>query len=148
LNRVAEESGLAARFADTASAELRFVMVSRARMAVMNWEFLRHQGATDVLAFDLAARAVFRVPGEPVVVGEVYVCPEVALAAAGKFANTPEAELLLYMVHGVLHLTGEDDHEPAGRRRMRHLEKRVISRALAGMTAAELLCVEGVQPVR
>ena len=144
LTRVAEESGLAARFTDEAAAELRFVMVSRPRMARMNWQFLQHHGATDVLAFDLAGPAACRVPGEPLVVGEVYVCAEVAAAAAGKFANTPEDELLLYMVHGVLHLIGEDDHAPTGRRRMRRLEKRVIARALAGMTAAELLSVEGV----
>ena len=139
---MAEESGLAARFAGDVAAELRFVMISRARMAVMNGNFLQHQGATDVLAFDLAGNAAFSVPGEAVVAGEVYVCPEVAADVAGKFGNTPEDELLLYMVHGVLHLTGEDDHEPAGRRRMRRLEKRVLFRALSGMTAGELVCVD------
>jgi rRNA maturation RNase YbeY len=35
-------------------------------------------------------------------------------------------EVLLYAVHGVLHLLGYDDGDPASRRRMRRKEREII----------------------
>ena len=41
---------------------------------------------------------------------------------------TAERELLLYVVHGVLHLCGFDDHEEEDRSRMRAAERVVMER--------------------
>lgn len=138
LERLAGQAGLSRRFAGQAGAELRFVWVTEAAIASMNRRFLAHEGPTDVLAFDLSSPLPASLPGESRTVGEIYVCPAVAARAARKYSTTPEQELLLYMAHGVLHLAGEDDHTPQGRRRMRRLEKRLLAAALDGLAAEQL----------
>lgn len=59
--------------------------------------------------------------------GEVFVCPEVAIEYATKRERDPYRELTLYLVHGLLHLIGYDDIDPIDRRRMRAAERRVMN---------------------
>ena len=60
-------------------------------------------------------------------VAEVYVCPDVAVEYSAKFGTTPSRELVLYLVHGMLHLAGEDDLEEEARLSMRKAENRVMT---------------------
>ena len=63
-------------------------------------------------------------PGEePGVYGEVYVNCDRALSAAPKRRNwSPAKELLLYIAHGIDHLSGADDFSPCDYSRMRRRE--------------------------
>ena len=54
---------------------------------------------------------------------------ETARREAAARGLAPEDELLLYVVHGVLHLLGFDDHAPADRRRMRAAERKALRAA-------------------
>jgi rRNA maturation RNase YbeY len=76
-------------------------------------------GATDVIT-----QRYDPMPGEaPGVYGELYVNCDRALAAASPRGGwSPAKELLLYVAHGMDHLTGEDDTTPAGFARMRRRE--------------------------
>jgi len=65
--------------------------------------------------------------GEPEVAAEIYVCPDVAGTAGPAYGNTPSREMVLYAVHGMLHLANYDDLEPAAQKRMRAAEHRVMS---------------------
>ena len=58
------------------------------------------------------------------VLGDVIVCPAVAVAYAAKRNKCPRMEVSLYLVHGLLHLFGYDDIEPIARRKMRAAERR------------------------
>ena len=80
-------------------------------MAELHERYAGVPGPTDVLAFPLA--------DDPVLLGEVLVSAETARREAAARGHPAYDELLLYAVHGVLHLVGHDDHEPADRRRMR-----------------------------
>jgi len=76
-----------------------------------------------VLAFAYGA------PEDPVVdeeLGEVIVSAETAAREAGLRRKTPEKELDLYVVHGLLHLLGYDDASPGKARVMRHREKELL----------------------
>ena len=88
-------------------------------------------GATDVITQRYDA-----MPGEePGVYGELYVNVERAARAAPLRAGWDTGkELLLYVAHGMDHLSGEDDLDPAGRRRMRRRELRWLGEfyALSG----------------
>ena len=110
------------------AAELHVVLVGSRTMARLNADFLGHAGSTDVLAFELAGDGA--TPG-PFVAGEIYLCPAVAAVAALRFGTSLAEECVLYAVHGMLHLTGLDDAEPAGRRAMRRAERRVMGRLRA-----------------
>jgi probable rRNA maturation factor len=76
-------------------------------------------GATDVITQRYDA-----MPGEePGVYGELYVNVERAVSAApAREGWSAEKELLLYVAHGMDHLSGEDDLDDAGRMRMRRRE--------------------------
>ena len=77
------------------------------------------EGATDVITQGFDA-----MPGEEEgVYGELYVNCERAIAAAPKRRGwSPAKELLLYVAHGMDHLSGADDHSPADYARMRRRE--------------------------
>ena len=82
------------------------------------------EGPTDVITQRYDA-----FPGEePGVYGELYVNVDQALRAAPKRAGwSPAKELLLYVAHGMDHLSGADDLEPADYARMRRRELRWLS---------------------
>ena len=102
---------------------LNVIVTSKATMQAMKWDFLRHEGATDVLTFDLREQ---NLPCEEEDAAEIYVCPEVAFDFSNQFGTTPSYELVLYMVHGMLHLAGEDDLDETARKSMRGAEARVM----------------------
>ena len=79
------------------------------------------EGATDVITQRYDA-----MPGEPEGVhGELYVNVDQALRAAPKRIGWSAAkELLLYVAHGMDHLSGADDLRPADYDRMRRRELR------------------------
>lgn len=73
---------------------------------------------TDCISFPLDA------PGEPYrVLGEVFVCPAVAIDYAASHRENPLQETALYVVHGLLHLFGYDDIKEKERRVMKKREK-------------------------
>ncbi len=70
--------------------------------------------------------------------GEICVCVDQAQRMARELGTTPADELLLYLVHGWLHLAGLDDIEERDRAEMRAAEA----------TALELLRGAGLAPLK
>lgn len=110
--------------------DLSLVFLPDDRMAELNEAALNHHGPTDVICFDL------RTPGldfpkeddeEFDADIEIYVCPDVARREAEKRGLPYAGEVILYVVHGLLHAAGEDDLVPTKKRRMRRREKQVLS---------------------
>jgi len=87
-------------------AMLSVTLLPASAMARLNRRHLGHAGATDVIAFGFAPT-----PGGGVV-GDVYVCPDVARRNAGEAGCGVREELLRVVVHGTLHVLGWD--HPAG----------------------------------
>ncbi len=108
---------------------LNLILTPSDVMATMNEAYLGHEGRTDVLTFDLRDTEVahLQVDDAEECVAEVYVCPDVAVEYSAKFGTTPSRELVLYLVHGMLHLAGEDDLEEEARLSMRKAENRVMT---------------------
>jgi probable rRNA maturation factor len=80
-------------------------------------QFLGKDTATDVISFPLDDG----LPGSDLF-GELVISVETARREARARRLRPEDELLLYAIHGALHLAGYDDTTPAKRRRMRRKE--------------------------
>jgi probable rRNA maturation factor len=103
-----------------AEGELTLAFVDEADMAELNAEHMGESYATDVLSFPLDAPSptdrtgAAPVPGtgEPLLLGDVVLCPAVAAAQAADHAGTYDDELALLIVHGVLHVLGHD-HDDA-----------------------------------
>lgn len=85
-------------------AELSVALVNDSTMSALHAEFMGIAGPTDVLTFPLETDARGRVLS-----GEVVVCVPEARRRARQEGTRVEHELLLYALHGLLHLAGYDD---------------------------------------
>lgn len=109
------------------SGELSIVAVGGEEMTELNLRHTRRVGQTDVLAFCLEEQGM---PDD--FLGEVIVNAELAQVEAGRRRIKPFEELMLYVIHGVLHIIGYDDHSPADRERMYAEEVRVLRKCGIG----------------
>lgn len=100
-------------------AEVSVAVVDDAAIHELNRRHLQHDYPTDVLSFALS-------PSPDPLEAEIIVSSETALREAVRFGWAPEAELLLYVTHGVLHACGHDDHTPRAKAAMRRAERAVL----------------------
>jgi probable rRNA maturation factor len=114
--------------------DLGIYIVRAPKMAEINWNFLQHKGSTDVITFDYGERADAQTSeiGDPkseiCLRGELFVCIDDAMEQARKFRTTWQSELIRYVIHGVLHLRGYDDLNPAARKIMKREENRLLKK--------------------
>jgi len=95
------------------------VFVGDRATAAMNRQYLGHAGSTDVISFPLGeGRAVE---------GEVYVNLDRARVQARRYGVPISEEVCRLVVHGTLHLLGEDDTTAAARRRMKRKEDAYVA---------------------
>jgi probable rRNA maturation factor len=101
-------------------AELGINLVGAREITLVNETFLGHEGSTDV-------NSELRIPNSELQLhGELFVCVDVAVAQAKEFKTNWQLEIVRYVVHGVLHLLGHDDLQPALRRKMKREENRLV----------------------
>ncbi len=115
---------------EAATGEISITLVDRERMQELNERYRGEPYPTDVLSFPIdeqpppGGTAPGR-GGPPRMIGEVVVCPEVAL---GQAEAGLDSEIELLVAHGVLHLLGYDhdseDHAASMRRREHDLTGR------------------------
>lgn len=106
-------------------------VIGAREMTRLNQQFLQHEGSTDIITFDHGSS-----PGR--LVGELFISIPDAVAQAASFRTSWEAELGRYIIHGLLHLAGEDDREPANRRRMKRRENALLRRLSAQIPPCSL----------
>jgi probable rRNA maturation factor len=114
------------RDARVTEGSLSIAIVDDATIHELNRKYLDHDYPTDVLSF-LLEREGNRLEGE------VVVSFETAATCAARYDWTADDELLLYLIHGTLHLVGYDDDTPDARTAMRAAESRYL--AAAGVQA-------------
>lgn len=107
---------------DTHLAELSVALVGDARMSALHEQFMNVAGPTDVLTFPLE----FDEKGREIA-GEVVVCVSEARRQAAAHQVAVERELLLYALHGMLHLSGFDDRTDPAFRRMHRREDQILT---------------------
>jgi probable rRNA maturation factor len=100
--------------------EISLAFVDDPTIHRLNKRYLEHDEPTDVLSFPLSDA------GSKKLAGELVIGAEVALARAGEHGHDVQAELGLYVIHGLLHLCGYDDHEPADADAMRARERHYL----------------------
>ena len=100
------------------SGRINVVLVDSDTIHQFNKDFLQHDYPTDAISFPLEDRR-----SEGYLEGEVLACTEIAKDRAEEFGWTAEEELLLYIVHGMLHLAGYDDTTPEQQTVMQEKER-------------------------
>ncbi|HLD99052.1 MAG TPA: rRNA maturation RNase YbeY [Bdellovibrionota bacterium] len=106
-----------------------YVTSSAPAMARLNRRYRRKNSPTDVLSFE--APEPFQRHGH---LGELVICLPVLKRQARELGHSPERELEVLIVHGVLHLLGME-HESVDARPMARWE----SRLLAGLSPGRSL---------
>lgn len=96
--------------------------VDSATIAKLHNDFFNDPSLTDCITFPIDG------PGVPCrVLGEVFICPAVAVDYAASHGEHPLKETALYVVHGLLHLFGYDDIKVKERRLMKGKEKELMA---------------------
>lgn len=116
-------------------AEVAIQMVDEGAMERLHIEWMDEPGPTDVLSFpmDELRPGTDDEPTPPGLLGDIVLCPQVAIAQAATAGHSTMDELLLLTTHGLLHLLGFDHAEPAEEREMFGIQRDV----LVGFTLAE-----------
>ena len=110
-------------------AELCVRLVDEPTITEYNQRWMGKEGATDVLSFPMDELRPGR-EGEPEpegILGDMLLCPQHATAQAPSFSRTPEDEMRLLTIHGILHLLGYDHAEPEEEREMFALQARLLA---------------------
>ncbi len=116
-----------------ATMEVTLLLVDEPTMTELNSTHMGAEGPTDVLAFPIDDPA--EAPGDPdgddevpqAILGDVVLCPAVAVAQASELGRQGRDELRLLTVHGLLHLLGMDHAEPGEEREMFALTDRLLA---------------------
>jgi rRNA maturation RNase YbeY len=106
--------------------EIGISIIGQTAMTRMNERYLQHKGSTDVITFDYAESTRSKL-----LTGEIFVCLDEALAQAPRFRVNWQNELVRYIVHGILHLSGFDDKTATARGKMKREENRLMRRLAA-----------------
>jgi probable rRNA maturation factor len=110
-------------------AELCIKAVDEDTIAELNGQWMEKEGPTDVLAFPMDEQRPGLVDEEPQegVLGDLMLCPAVAVRQGETAGHGTEAELELLTVHGILHLLGYDHAEPEEHREMFGLQDELLA---------------------
>jgi len=113
--------------------ELSILFVDTATMTDLHVKWMDEPGPTDVLSFPMDELRPGR-EGDvtpPGLLGDIVVCPEVAVEQAAKAGHSTVEEMLLLTTHGILHLLGYDHAEPEEEKEMFALQRQLLLTFLA-----------------
>ena len=110
----------ALRYGQRDELQVQVVLCSENALTALHERFLDDSTPTDVITFDLGD------DDDEAPSAEIYVSVDMAKRVAAEYSQSVENELLLYVVHGTLHLCGYDDHDEEERREMRLAEASVF----------------------
>jgi probable rRNA maturation factor len=102
-------------------AEISVALVDDATIRKLNVQYLQHDYETDVLSFPLSP------PDADVLVGEIIASVDTANRVSEELGCPPLQELLLYVIHGTLHLVGLSDEDTESAQQMRQWEHAILS---------------------
>jgi probable rRNA maturation factor len=101
------------------SGDINYIFCTDTYLLGLNQQYLKHNTYTDIITFDYSSGKSIE--------GEIYISVERVRENANKLDVLFEDELLRVMVHGVLHLCGYQDKEPAQKAQMRKKEEAYLS---------------------
>jgi len=117
--------------------EVSIVFTDSEAVKQLNRDYRGVDEPTDVLAFHMLPQkedgSSFALPPNGVTrLGEVIISYPQAVEQAKEQGHSPEKELALLIIHGILHLLGYDHKEPEEESKMREREKELLERCLPG----------------
>lgn len=99
---------------------VNYIFCSSARHIKLNREFVGHDYYTDIITFDYSDLK------RGIVSGDIFIDVETVADNARLYGTTPGDEMHRVMVHGVLHLCGQDDKTPNDNAQMHRKEDKYL----------------------
>jgi probable rRNA maturation factor len=117
--------------------EVSLVFTDSETVKQLNREYRGVDEPTDVLAFYMlphdGSASSFALPPDGITrLGEIIISYPQAITQAEEHGHSPERELALLVIHGILHLLGYDHEEPEKESKMRVRERELLERCLLG----------------
>lgn len=84
--------------------DINYIFCNDEKILAVNREFLRHDYYTDVITFDYSTANCIS--------GDIFISLDTVESNAREVGCSFERELCRILIHGVLHLTGQDDKTP------------------------------------
>lgn len=97
-----------------------FIFCDDERILETNRQFLQHDYYTDVITFDYTEGNMIS--------GDIFISIDTVTSNAEEWGNTFMDELMRVMIHGVLHLCGQDDRTPEQRKTMTEKENNALAK--------------------
>ena len=110
-------------------AELCVRLVDEPTITEYNQRWMGKVGPTDVLSFPMDELRPAR-DGEAEdegILGDMLLCPQYAAEQAPRFSRSPDDEMHLLTIHGILHLLGYDHAEPEEHKEMFGLQDELLA---------------------
>lgn len=102
--------------------EVSIHFVSAKKIALLHQQYFGSPSVTDCISFPIDAS------GETCsILGDVFVCPKTAIEYVALHGGDLYEEIILYVIHGLLHLLGYDDLNATDKRKMRRRESKHMS---------------------
>ena len=101
--------------------EISIAFVDDPTIRDLNKQYLNHDYETDVISFVLEE-------SETALTGQLLVSTDTAEKMGQQIGVPMEHEVLLYVIHGMLHLVGFDDTDPESAEKMRAAEADYLGR--------------------
>ena len=94
--------------------EIAYIFCTDKRILEVNRHYLKHDFFTDIITFDTSKGAFIS--------GDIFISLETVESNAKEFKVSFEDELKRILIHGILHLCGQDDKTPELRLEMTRKE--------------------------
>lgn len=108
--------------------DVGIIFVDEEPMTELHVRWMDEPGPTDVLSFpmdELRPGSEEQISPEGVL-GDIVVCPQVAIKQAATAGHEPINEILMLVTHGMLHLVGFDHAEPDEEKEMFELQAELL----------------------
>ncbi|MEA4982143.1 MAG: rRNA maturation RNase YbeY [Paludibacter sp.] len=99
--------------------DITYIFCSEEKILEINLQYLNHDYFTDIITFDYSEKNVIS--------GDIFISPETLKTNAIQFNVTYEEELLRIIIHGILHLCGQDDKTPESKLQMTAKEDKALN---------------------
>jgi probable rRNA maturation factor len=106
--------------------DLDVLLVDEAEMTALHIKWMDEPGPTDVLTFPMDE--IRPHSNEPGILGDILICPHVAIRQAETAGHSFTHEMSILGVHGLLHIVGYDHADKEDEKEMFDLQESIVAR--------------------
>jgi len=100
--------------------DIAYIFCSDERILEINKQYLNHDYFTDIITFDYSEGSIIS--------GDIFISVDTVQSNSAEFGVSFETELLRILIHGILHLCGQDDKTPELRTEMTKKENSALEK--------------------